>query len=264
MEDLVERLTGTPSTEPIKGLGARKAKPGFDKLGSWIEGRLTKFIAGEEDGQPTAPKSVPPASTKGGNSGVVGPFSHFSTISPAQSGSGSLTRNASTADFGVNGQLGVPGDSRRTSPFMTSTDTSQPPSAYTPSYGDAYLSQQPGSTHNSWAAGQEPTQEEDEHEPLAENGDEGELLNPMAALSLASGPAQNDYAPSASRQNQVADDDDDLGFGNVSLSRGKTPRPGETGSEDKDKDKGKVDDKKPEPPASDPAAKGESTFLLRS
>lgn len=93
LEDLLERLTGTPSINPanVLGGGRKSSKPGFDKLGSWIEGRLTKFIAGEE-GEKMAPK---PAALGGK---AEGPFAHFSSVSPDPSGS--ISRNPSMADVG--------------------------------------------------------------------------------------------------------------------------------------------------------------------
>jgi hypothetical protein len=54
----------------------------------------------------------------------------------------------------------------------------------------------------------------------------------MAALSL--GPtrqAQNDYGPPATTRHVEEEEDDDLGFGNTSLSRARTPKPAEGGDD---------------------------------
>lgn len=241
LEDLNERLTGTPSINPAKLLsGNRKAKPGLDKIGSWLEGRLTKFIAGEEDG-PAKAKPIPAASKDASASGgIVGPFSHFSTISPAASGS--LSRQPSVADFSNHGQLGASPNSLGHSPLMQTSwggggreDLSSP-------YG-----------------GEQPSLGQD-----GETGDDeiGELLNPMAAMTFGrptnSGPS--DYQPP--KQDKIEEDDDDLGFGNSSLSRGRTPRPavepsGDKGDKAPEKAAPAVTESKPE------ANKGESTTTER-
>lgn len=224
LEDLQERLTGQPSTKPANLFGGRKqtGKPGVNKLGSWIEGRLTKFIAGEEDTEGPI-KAGPPAKGKGKESSgaAVGPFSHFSTISPGPSNP--ITRRTSTADM-RNGQLGDDADSPSIGHQATTS------SSASSLYGDQYGSGAGYGAYQPYAP-DEGGQEGDEDTPHAleptSADDNVELLNPMAALSLGSqSAAQNDYGPpSAHHQNQVDDDDEDLGFGNTSLSRARTPRP---------------------------------------
>lgn len=250
--DLLERITGDPSTAPANVIGGRKAaKPGLDKLGSWIEGRLTKFIAGEEDGDVQA-KPLPPRKDAAGS--AIGPFSHFSTISPAPSNS--VTRATSSADFG--GGLSVPSESRGTSPLHQSRE-----------WGGSQASPGDGEQHGSYggyggyggygysASNQEEGSGDQDDTPLAlaHTGDGSEeLLNPMAALSLGSSSmsaSQNDYGPPVSRQNVVEEDDeDDLGFGNTALSRNRTPQPAAEASTDGKKEKANA------PPAK--AAKPES------
>ncbi|ORY32492.1 Sec23-binding domain of Sec16-domain-containing protein [Naematelia encephala] len=232
LEDLLERLTGTPSVDPAKGIGARKsAKP---TLGSWIEGRLTKFIAGDEDGHSTAAPKAPAAKSKStATPATIGPFSHFSTISPAQSGT--ITRNHSTADLtGPNGHLGVFPDSRRTSPSAPPRELgyqNQAEGSSTSSYGgDQYSHRQEASSGwTSWGASQEVPQETQDEGMVDEPIDESGLLNPMAALSIGPPPVQQDYAPSAAaaRKDDDLEDEDDLGFSNAGLSRNRTPKPAE-------------------------------------
>lgn len=52
-------------------------KPSLDGIGSWLEGRLTKFIAGEGEDSPAT------TAHPGVSQGAHGPFSHYSTISSA-------------------------------------------------------------------------------------------------------------------------------------------------------------------------------------
>ncbi|KAG0707731.1 hypothetical protein DFH29DRAFT_994755 [Suillus ampliporus] len=56
-------------------IGGKVNKPSLDSIGSWLEGRLTKFIAGE--GDEPSPQPAPPKSQVSS----LGPFSHFSEIS---------------------------------------------------------------------------------------------------------------------------------------------------------------------------------------
>ncbi|GMK58029.1 hypothetical protein CspeluHIS016_0500610 [Cutaneotrichosporon spelunceum] len=176
MEDLLERLTGEPSASPAKGLSMRKSNK---SLGSWIEGRLTKFIAGEDDQTPAKPDPEP-------KEGIpVGPFSHFSSISPGPSGGASRA--------GSHAELDYP-------PTASSHDSSYQPET---------------SSYQPWA-------EEDNTTPVA---DDSELINPMANMSLGPTPvAQDDYKPALKKPAVWDDDDDDLGIGNSSLSRGRTPK----------------------------------------
>lgn len=236
LEDLLERLTGTPSIEPAKGLSARKstAKPGFDKLGSWLEGRLTKFIAGDDD----APDTAAPVKTsvnKGDKYGPIGPFSHFSTISPARSGD--VSRSGSVPDFEGNGLLSA---SSAYAPMQTQAHGGGAPAspsgpgpkgvALAPVEGGAYGGSGGYGDYGGYGTfGQSAVADEPKG---TEQGDDdvGELLNPMAALSFgASAPTSATYDPPTSR-NEIRlnedDDEDDLGFGNKALSRNRTPRPG--------------------------------------
>ena len=221
---MLERLTGTPSIDPPTAIGSRRApKPGLDKLGSWIEGRLTKFIAGDE---PDAKPASKPAPAQGDV--PVGPFSHFSTISPNPSMP--ITRATSSTDMSGNGHLSV-----RSS---TSARLSPGPemSAYS-AYGGGW---------SGFGGEQQDDDDATPHVGASPETDEvaGEFINPMAALSLGPSTASNDtdsYKPSSRHLAVNGDDDDDLGFGNSSLSRSRTPQqPGEAG---------KPDSKAPAPPA---------------
>jgi len=105
-----------------------------------------------------------------------------------------------------------------------------------------------GSGWTSWSAGQEAPAEEDT-QPVGDE-DEGEFINPMAALSLG-GPraaSTNDYQPPKRSAVIDEDDDEDMGFGNSSLSRNRTPKPAAAaGAQAKTEEKkAPVEDKKPE------------------
>ncbi len=246
LEDLLERLTETPSANPVNILGGRKGgKPGLDKLGSWIEGRLTKFIAGEDhqESAPTKPIAAPP--TKGGFQTQVGPFSHFSTISPGASGQ--ISRATSMADFHApNGQLAVQPDSRRTSPSVPQggwgNDHGRESSSSSSMYGDQYSSHAGvSSAFSSRGATQDvPLENDDERDTQTgygrsdSYGDDEDLLNPMeqqSARKRLNGSASPSYEP---KNLNGADDDEDLGFGNASLSRARTPRPADGSNEKAD------------------------------
>ncbi|WRT66232.1 uncharacterized protein IL334_003185 [Kwoniella shivajii] len=245
LEDLLERLTGTPSVNPANALGAgrKSAKPGFDKLGSWIEGRLTKFIAGEEGGD--APPKPPTTGAK-----AAGPFAQFSTISP--NASGTLSRATSTADFAGtaghgNGYLGVGSVSRTTSPALqmtpqwgqqTAFGQSHTSSSASSSYGDPYPPQNDSGGYNAWGTNEETNEGEDTPHVYGQNqpSDEGEYINPMAQLNIGpSAPSSSSYEPPRNNSKPAfeEDDEDDLGFGNKGLSRERTPRPPTTEVDEK-------------------------------
>ncbi|OCF60462.1 hypothetical protein L486_00095 [Kwoniella mangroviensis CBS 10435] len=261
LEDLLERLTGQPSIDPPNALGSgrKAAKPGFDKLGSWIEGRLTKFIAGEE-GDGSAPK---PTAQSGK---AAGPFSQFSSISAGTSGAPSRSTSIADLSNNGNGYLGVTSVSRSTSPALQMTPQwGQQPNI--PSYGGSSSSSSYGGdkyTQHDNAGGYSPWTGNNNDQGGSETphayGDDSDFINPMAQLNLGPSPApappSSNYQPSKNKSAYEEDDQDDLGFGNSALSRDRTPKPPATGEEDDDKKgKGKapdVKDNKPEPKKNDP------------
>ncbi|EIW70788.1 hypothetical protein TREMEDRAFT_61295 [Tremella mesenterica DSM 1558] len=201
LEDLLERLTGTPSVDPPTAIGSRRApKPGLDKLGSWIGGRLTTFIAGEEGGPPPKPDPT--------QTGPVGPFSHFSSISPNPSMP--TTRTTSSSDSGRSGHLGIP----NIDPGQNYDPTSR-------SYGSSSSL----NTYGDWSAYNNHL--DDDATPHAEIPPDGpvELLTPMAALSLNSSNTPSFTSTYQPAQHDEEEVEDDLGFGNTSLSRARTPKP---------------------------------------
>jgi hypothetical protein len=76
------------------------AKPNLDSIGSWFEGRLTKFIAGDEGSEGAEVAIGKSTSAPGGKSSdAVGPFSHYSAITGGGH-TGQLGRAASSYDLG--------------------------------------------------------------------------------------------------------------------------------------------------------------------
>jgi hypothetical protein len=75
-----ETLSGRIAGIAVTAVATKKGgKPNLENLGSWFEGRLTKFIAGDEatEEKPTKPTTSKDSSDKA----AIGPFSHYSAIS---------------------------------------------------------------------------------------------------------------------------------------------------------------------------------------
>lgn len=216
LEDLLERLTGEPSVNPSNGLrtvGVRKAKSAT--LGKWFEGRLTKFIAGDDEEEES---SKPAAKVASDTNIPVGPFSHFSTISPSPAQSSNVSRSVSTNDFG------------------SSAPSTAGLTSYEP-YGG-------GSGYQPWGGNDDDPSDVTPHgEPAVPTVslDDGEFINPMGNLAFGVPAPATDYKP-PSKPAVVDDDEDDLGFGNKALSRGRTPKVPEP-AEDPYKPAPKVDTK---------------------
>lgn len=98
LQELSNRLQGD-----TKSTSWTKKKPTMDGVWSALEGRFTKFIAGEDDGGKvaTGPKGAAAASNA-----IVGPFSHYSAITP-DARSGGVSRVHSTGDFKASNQLAL-------------------------------------------------------------------------------------------------------------------------------------------------------------
>ena len=100
-----ETLSGRIAGIAVTAAATRKGgKPNLENLGSWFEGRLTKFIAGDEeaDEKPAQPSAGKEASGKA----AIGPFSHYSAIS-SPNATPNLTRSST---YDLAGQQGaVPG-----------------------------------------------------------------------------------------------------------------------------------------------------------
>ncbi|KAJ9093084.1 hypothetical protein QFC21_006580 [Naganishia friedmannii] len=78
LQNLLSQINGQDfSVSSAKGL----PKPKLENLGSWFEGTLTKFIAGEESESGDQKASGHMKKASSGSAGI-GPFSHFSAITP--------------------------------------------------------------------------------------------------------------------------------------------------------------------------------------
>jgi hypothetical protein len=78
LQNLLSRINGEEfNVSSAKGL----PKPKLENLGSWFEGTITKFIAGDE-GENAEPKSSGHTKKASSGSAGIGPFSHFSAITP--------------------------------------------------------------------------------------------------------------------------------------------------------------------------------------
>ena len=102
VKELSDRLVGAPQ---IGGNGTnwvtrKMQRPTLDGVWASLEGRFTKFIAGEDGSSETSSPAKSKGSGQGGNE-TVGPFSHYSAITP-DAASGGMTRQQSYADFGAN------------------------------------------------------------------------------------------------------------------------------------------------------------------
>ena len=109
LQELSNRLQGD-----TKSASWTKKKPTIDGMWGALEGRFTKFIAGEDDG---AKDSAGTAKAASGSS-TVGPFSHYSAITPDAT-AGGVSRVQSHADFGASQTLS----------YMSSRPQSRPGSA---------------------------------------------------------------------------------------------------------------------------------------
>ncbi|KAH9946034.1 Sec23-binding domain of Sec16-domain-containing protein [Epithele typhae] len=80
LKGLSDRLTATPQIERNGAwIGGKLAKPSLDGIGNWLEGRFTKFIAGEGD----SPLPEEGKMAKQQQQPYSGPFANYSSISSA-------------------------------------------------------------------------------------------------------------------------------------------------------------------------------------
>lgn len=129
MKSLSERIMGSPN----KTGWTKMTKPSLDSIGNWLEGRLTKFIAGEGDSLSTGQEAAFAVETP-----AYSAFSHFSSISSAAPSTSSSPqpsthsfpaasrRTASTTDY--SNQNPYPEIDRASSAMDYSRPTSRKPS----------------------------------------------------------------------------------------------------------------------------------------
>jgi hypothetical protein len=98
IKDLSDRLSSVSFQDKSGSWISRKVqRPTLDNVWSTLEGRFTKFVAGEAEEDPAlaARKKAKQDAAKG----VAGPFAHYSSITPT--GLDSLSRNASSTDLSM-------------------------------------------------------------------------------------------------------------------------------------------------------------------
>lgn len=250
LRELSERISGTGAVDKSGSWISRTvAKPSLDGLGSWFEGRITKFVAGEggEDPSSTPAAPVPDASQQ------VGPFSHYAPVvstptwgqPPASQGSDELS---APADGGYSqyapaapawgqpaNQVEEPGtitdgySSYAPPPPVSAPSWGQPigqtdaqaadGNGYTPYSADSAPAWGAPATQDGGPAWGAPTAQADAPAWGAPAGQDD-------APAWGAPAAQDSSAPSASTAQAVYadDDDDDLGLGN-SKPRPKGPPP---------------------------------------
>lgn len=93
VKEVSDRLNGTPQDQSGAWIGRKVQRPTLDAVWSGLETRFVKFVAGDSDApQPAQPPKAEPQ-------GTIGPFSHYSSITPAAT-SGTISRVQSYTDLG--------------------------------------------------------------------------------------------------------------------------------------------------------------------
>jgi len=133
----IKTLSGRLSAAPLAEKGSswitrKMPRPTLDNVWQTLEGRVHKFVAGDDDdgSNPAASQSIGLSSQ---NSKVLGPFSHYSSISP-ESVSGTVSRVQSSNDLGqISTQTTTGG---LAGPFHHNATLQRPSSGagYSPSY----------------------------------------------------------------------------------------------------------------------------------
>lgn len=96
---LSDRLVAAPGHDKSGSWITRKVpKPTIDSLWNTLEGSFSKFVAGE--GEVSAKEVFKAEAAKQGTAGAIGPFTHYSSISPGST-SGTLSRTHSQTDLSL-------------------------------------------------------------------------------------------------------------------------------------------------------------------
>ncbi|WAQ88928.1 hypothetical protein PtA15_10A351 [Puccinia triticina] len=132
----VKTLSGRLSATPLADKGSswitrKMPRPTLDNVWQSLEGRVHKFVAGDDDETSNQVASTS-ASSAAQNNKVLGPFSHYSSISPG-SVSGSVSRVQSSSDLG---QINTQTTGGLAGPFHHNANLQRPSSGagYSPSY----------------------------------------------------------------------------------------------------------------------------------
>lgn len=98
VKSLTDRLNSAPGQDKGASWITRNVpRPTIDSLWSTMEGKFSKFVSGDGEAKSSGPLRLIPDAVKS-NAPAIGPFSHYSTISPAST-SGTLSRTHSQTDL---------------------------------------------------------------------------------------------------------------------------------------------------------------------
>ncbi|KAK0561903.1 hypothetical protein OC844_002962 [Tilletia horrida] len=104
LKEFTTRLCGAEGAGQTAGSGnwmtKKMQKPTLDGVWGALEGRFTKFIAGEEGSTGSAQSSQPPSKAGSAHGGTIGPFSHFSSITADTAGSATSVPSQPTSRAG--------------------------------------------------------------------------------------------------------------------------------------------------------------------
>ncbi|PLW57692.1 hypothetical protein PCANC_01350 [Puccinia coronata f. sp. avenae] len=133
VKTLSSRLSAAPLAEKGSSWITRKMpRPTLDNVWQTLEGRVHKFVAGDDDDDGSKPAASNATGSSSQNNQVLGPFSHYSSISP-ESVSGTVSRVQSSNDLS---QTSTPTASGLAGPFHHNANLQRPSSGagYSPSY----------------------------------------------------------------------------------------------------------------------------------
>lgn len=165
-------------------------RPTFDTVLSTLEGRFSKFVAGENDPPvtPTNPRH------DSGQGATLGPFSHYSAISPAGSTAGSLSRQQSSSDL-----LAA---ARAQAPHPLPAATPPPAPAPLPSKAPPPTSWKKGHHQRSSSLGTHGYQYDPHHAPSWGTSYSGGTL--ATAIEASPDPGRGDFEPEAAQADSGA------------------------------------------------------------
>ncbi|CDR99757.1 hypothetical protein [Sporisorium scitamineum] len=123
-KQLSDRLVGAPQAGAGGNWVTRKMqRPTLDGVWGALEGRFTKFIAGEDGAMEADP---PNKNSKGSVSSSIGPFSHYSAITP-DAASGGMTRQPSFTELRTGSPSGLTSRSGSAMDFRNATKRAASP-----------------------------------------------------------------------------------------------------------------------------------------
>ncbi|KAF4627741.1 hypothetical protein G7Y89_g10412 [Cudoniella acicularis] len=174
LDDLSKRLKQSPKAETSSWV----SKPSIDKIGTSVWDKLSKFVAGDENDDPSVPGSA------GGSGTETGPFSRIAGGTPT------ISRSPSNADIygSYNGGLGINGGPA-VAPTTKASSRYAPGRTYTPEPRTGSYSSQPRSSLEGRSS-----DEQQRYEPQRQMSDYRPGSQSIAHIPQAS----NGYTPQSS------------------------------------------------------------------